>query len=123
MGRVATRLCRADSLAEAQAQGFDPEGAGQATVIALRYRGDIYLWRNRCPHLDTPMNWRENAFLNARGDLLVCFAHGALFEPDSGRCIQGACLGQRLTPLKWAVDAQGWLILRESINYETGNVG
>ncbi|MBL2440228.1 Rieske (2Fe-2S) protein, partial [Klebsiella pneumoniae] len=49
------RLCRADSLAEGQARGFDPTGCGQATVIACRYQGTLYLWRNRCPHLDTPM--------------------------------------------------------------------
>ena len=78
------RLCRADSLAEGQARGFDPTGSGQATVIACRYQGTLYLWRNRCPHLDTPMNWRQDAFLNARGDRLVCFAHGAIFMPDSG---------------------------------------
>ena len=47
------RLCRADSLAEGQARGFDPTGSGQATVIACRYQGTLYLWRNRCPHLDT----------------------------------------------------------------------
>lgn len=56
------RLCRADSLAEGQARGFDPTGSGQATVIACRYQGMLYLWRNRCPHLDTPMNWRQDAF-------------------------------------------------------------
>ncbi|VTO11619.1 Rieske (2Fe-2S) iron-sulfur domain-containing protein [Klebsiella variicola] len=33
------RLCRADSLAEGQARGFDPTGSGQATVIACRYQG------------------------------------------------------------------------------------
>ena len=117
----ALRLCRAEQLAEGQARGFDPAGTGTATVIALRYQGRIFLWRNRCPHLATPMNWRQDGFLNARGDRLVCFAHGALFEPDSGLCVQGACLGQRLSPLAAAVDAEGWLILQEENDDETGD--
>ena len=115
------RLCRADNLAEGQARGFDPTGSGQATVIACRYQGTLYLWRNRCPNLDTPMNWRQDAFLNARGDRLVCFAHGAIFMPDSGLCVQGACAGQRLSPLAGDVDADGWLCLLEEAGYETGN--
>ena len=115
------RLCRADSLAEGQARGFDPTGSGQATVIACRYQGTLYLWRNRCPHLDTPMNWRQDALLNARGDRLVCFAHGAIFMPDSGLCVQGACAGQRLSPLAGDVDADGWLCLLEEAGHETGN--
>ncbi len=44
------------------ARGFDPTGSGQATVIACRYQGMLYLWRNRCPHQNTPMNWRQDAF-------------------------------------------------------------
>ncbi|MBZ0059504.1 MULTISPECIES: Rieske (2Fe-2S) protein [unclassified Leclercia] len=114
------RLCRAASLREGEAQGFDPQDTGQTTLFAVRYRGQIYLWRNRCPHLGTPMNWRHNAFLNGCGDKVVCFAHGALFEPDSGLCVQGACLGQALTPLAWDITKEGWLSVTETMD-ETGN--
>ncbi|MFU0888364.1 Rieske (2Fe-2S) protein [Kluyvera sichuanensis] len=113
-------LCRAECLGEGDALGFDLKRSGQATLFAVRYRGEIYLWRNRCPHLGTPMNWQQHAFFNATADRLVCFAHGALFEPDSGRCIQGACLGQALTPLAYGITADGWLRLTENFN-EAGN--
>ncbi|HAT8014512.1 Rieske (2Fe-2S) protein [Citrobacter rodentium] len=115
-------LCHVDNLREGEALGFDPQHTGQATVFAIRYRDEIYLWRNHCPHLGTPLNWRKNAFFNASRDRLVCFAHGALFEPDSGVCVQGACLGQRLTPLAWDISAEGWLRLTE-YDDETGNTG
>lgn len=118
--RTLQPLCHVDSLGEGEALGFDPQQCGQTTVFAIRYRGQIYLWRNRCPHLDTPLNWRRNAFFNGSGDKLACFAHGALFEPDSGLCIQGACLGQRLTTLAWAITDEGWLTLTE-YDDETGN--
>ncbi|EOY9161732.1 hypothetical protein ACQFZS_000040 [Klebsiella quasipneumoniae] len=41
--------------------------------------------------------------------------------PDSGLCVQGACVGQRLSPLAGEVDADGWLCLLEEAGYETGN--
>ena len=32
--------------------------------------------------------------------MLVCAAHGALYEPDTGRCVAGPCLGARLVGLR-----------------------
>lgn len=119
---ISPPLCHVDQLREGEALGFDPQHSGKITVFAVRYCGKIYLWRNRCPHLGTPLNWRQNAFMNARGDKVVCFAHGAIFEPDSGLCIQGACPGQRLTPVAWAISPQGWIRLAENDD-ETGNTG
>lgn len=57
------------------------------------------------------MAWRKDAYLNAAGDRIVCAAHGALFEPDTGLCVQGPCLGQRLQALPFVVDALGELVL------------
>jgi nitrite reductase/ring-hydroxylating ferredoxin subunit len=30
---------------------------------------------------------------------LICATHGALYEPDSGVCIDGPCRGTRLAPV------------------------
>ena len=38
---------------------------------------------------------------NAR---FYCSTHGALYEPDTGRCTAGPCVGDRLTPLPLAVE-------------------
>ena len=108
------RLGPAALVPEGGARGYDPAGSGQDTLFAVRCRGTLHVWRDRCPHAGTPMAWRKHAYLNAAGDRIVCAAHGALFEPDTGLCVHGPCLGQRLQALPFSVDAAGELVLTES---------
>lgn len=96
-------LCRLDALPEGGARGFDPEGCGQTSVFAVRHGGVVRVYADRCPHHGTPMAWRRDAYLNAAGDRIVCAAHGAQFEIDTGRCVLGPCLGDRLDPVPWHV--------------------
>lgn len=100
-------LCPLDALPEGAARGFDPQRRGQDTVLVLRHRGRLRAYVDACPHHGTPMAWRKNAYLNAAGDRIVCAAHGALFDIDTGACTLGPCLGQALTPLPLHVDAEG----------------
>jgi nitrite reductase/ring-hydroxylating ferredoxin subunit len=109
-GRV--YLCPQDSIAEGGARGFDPFAEGRDTLLVARWRGVLRAWRNRCPHLDVAMQYRKDRFMSGDGQHIVCFAHGALFRPDSGLCVRGPCLGQTLQPLALALDDNGgvWLL-------------
>ena len=67
---------------------------------AVRQGDRLVAWRNNCPHYDNArMAWKKDEFLNADRDRIVCGAHGALFEIDSGVCVQGPCLGDKLIPV------------------------
>lgn len=105
-------LCRLDELPEGGSRGFDREARGQATVFAVRHGGQVYVYADRCPHHGTPMAWRRDAYLNAARDRIVCAAHGAQFEIDTGRCVLGPCLGERLQALGWR-DSGGELVLMQ----------
>lgn len=94
-------LCRFDEVPEGGSRGFDPEGRGQASVFAVRRADTVHVYADRCPHHGTAMAWRRNEYLNAAGDRIVCAAHGAQFEIESGLCVLGPCLGDRLTPVPW----------------------
>lgn len=61
--------------------------------------GQVKAYINRCPHLAIPLEWQENEFLDKGTDLIRCATHGALFLPDSGECVSGPCVGDRLTPV------------------------
>lgn len=111
MREAALRLGPAAEVPEGSARGYDPEGCGQDTLFAVRSGGELRLWRDRCPHAGTPMAWRRHAYLNAAGDRIVCAAHGALFETDTGMCVQGPCLGQALQPVAFTVDDVGDIVL------------
>lgn len=111
MSREETLLCHQERLLEGQALGFDPWGEGRDTVLALKWRGQVKAYRNSCPHLDVPMHYRKDRFMSGDGRHLVCFAHGALFDPATGDCLLGPCLGQSLTALSLRVDelARVWI--------------
>ncbi len=105
------RLCRVEELANGQARGFDPLQSGKDSVFALLFEGRVRVYRNSCPHLDVRMEYRKDRFLSANGQFIVCYAHGAQFSPDTGECVYGPCLGQKLEALPWCVE-EGWLVLK-----------
>jgi nitrite reductase/ring-hydroxylating ferredoxin subunit len=94
------RLCRLDDITVGAARGFPLNGR---SVIVVRNRsGAVTAWLNRCPHLGVPLNWQDDAFMDAEGSLLRCATHGALFEPDTGLCVLGPCRGESL----WSLDCE-----------------
>lgn len=90
-------LCHSSDIPEGESRGFDIEGNGQDSLFIVRVKGKLYGWQNACPHIDgAPMAWRKDAYLNGKKTHIACHAHGALFELETGVCIQGPCLGKRL---------------------------
>ncbi|MCG8910312.1 Rieske 2Fe-2S domain-containing protein [Pseudomonas sp. DP-17] len=110
-------LCPLDRLKEGEALGFDPFGRGRDTLFALMHRGEVRVYRNSCPHLDVRLEYRKDRFLSADGQRVICYAHGAQFLPDSGKCVFGPCLGESLTALEFKCEG-GVLVLCLD---ETGN--
>ncbi|NIE67160.1 Rieske (2Fe-2S) protein [Burkholderia sp. Ax-1719] len=103
-----------DALPQPCSRGFDPHGAGQATLFVVHHASGVRAWRDACPHYgDTPMAWRKDAWLDAGGRHIVCHAHGALFDIESGVCIKGPCLGQRLTPVPLHIDKDGRVFVHD----------
>lgn len=103
-----TALCRLDDLPEGAARGFDVAGL-RCKVILVRRGGTVHAWRDLCPHYagGTPMAWKRDAYLNGAGTHLACHAHGAWFDIETGACVQGPCLGKRLSRVPVTIDAGG----------------
>jgi nitrite reductase/ring-hydroxylating ferredoxin subunit len=111
--RPLTPLCRLDELAPGRARGFDPERTGEDTIFVLLRPNGIRAYRNRCPHLGTRLEYRKDHFLSVDGERVICYAHGAHFDADSGLCTYGPCLGQSLEALPCFVE-NGWVWLASS---------
>ncbi|HET8710569.1 MAG TPA: Rieske (2Fe-2S) protein [Spongiibacteraceae bacterium] len=86
-------LCAVDTIAEGSAKGFDADGA---SIFALKFDGQIHVYRNSCPHLGVELNWLEDQFFDLDGTFIQCATHGALFDPITGRCVSGPCRGRVL---------------------------
>jgi len=91
-------LCASADLAEAgPAHVFDVMlWRAPARAFALRHDGQVVAYMNRCAHVPTEMDWQPGEFLDADRRFILCSMHGALYEPATGRCVGGPCVGARL---------------------------
>lgn len=98
-GRLSVhRICRFDELVDNQGKGVELNVAGETvSVVLVRRAEQVFAYRNVCPHRGTPLNWQPDEFMSADGNYLECATHGALFEPETGRCVAGPCRGKMLT--------------------------
>lgn len=71
-----------------------------APAFAIRYRGQVHAYVNRCAHVGLELDFMPGRFFDNSGGYLVCATHGALYEPGSGRCAAGPCNGEGLEVLR-----------------------
>lgn len=77
--------------------------------FVVRHAGRVHGWLNQCAHVPVELDWMEGQFFDDSRVYLICATHGALYEPDSGRCAGGPCRGGRLRPIRTAErDGQVW---------------
>ena len=92
-------ICASEELAEASlGVRFALDSATNG--FAIRFRGRVHAYVNRCPHLGTELDWQPGEFYEESGLYLVCSTHGAIFEPDTGKCVAGPCRGASLELLQ-----------------------
>lgn len=75
---------------------LDPSQRESPSLIILRHQGQLYAYMNVCPHLRVPLNWRPDGFWTLDRSALMCAMHGALFQPTTGLCTSGPCVGRSL---------------------------
>lgn len=68
-------------------------------AFVVRHRGVAHAFINRCGHVPIELDWQEGKFFDFSGLYLICATHGAMYSPESGRCLGGRCNGNGLTPL------------------------
>lgn len=102
MGFTWRRVADSDALAE----GGDgvrftvPETTGtQAPAFVVRFDGLPRAYLNRCAHVPVELDWNEGRFFDEGGLYLVCATHGAIYDPEDGRCAGGPCRGRGLVAL------------------------
>ena len=98
----AQRACAAVELEEkGRAAVFDVLHFRQpARAFVLRFDGRPVAFLNRCAHVPTELEWQPGEFLDRDRNFIICSMHGALYEPHSGRCVGGPCMGRRLTRIE-----------------------
>jgi nitrite reductase/ring-hydroxylating ferredoxin subunit len=96
------RVCASDELVDGGAgvRCAATYGGGEAVVFFVRYDGRAYGYLNRCAHVPMELDWSEGQFFESSGLYLMCATHGAIYAPDTGKCVGGPCRGGRLRPVQ-----------------------
>lgn len=68
-------------------------------AFVIRYHQKVYSYLNSCAHLSIELDWTPGHLFDLDARYLICSTHGALFEPESGLCVAGPCIGKSLTPV------------------------
>lgn len=92
--------CSAADLPPGHTAKFSLAVGGRAVDgLVVNHDGRYYAYVNRCAHVGTPLDLWPNEFLSEDGRALVCATHGAVYEPATGVCTAGPCVGDALEPL------------------------
>jgi len=111
-------LCRLADLPPQGSRGFRlGRGEWPLRGFVVRLDDGVRAYVNRCAHRDNPLNYMPHEFLTSDGSLILCHAHGALFEKRTGYCIAGPCSGLSLIGLPVRIDS-GYVLLSEEADPE-----
>jgi nitrite reductase/ring-hydroxylating ferredoxin subunit len=99
MESVNCLLMSLDDLPDRDVQAIDTAIAGNPlSLLLVRTASRFHVYLNQCPHQGRRLDYAPGQFLTKSGTV-ICAAHGASFELDSGRCVQGPCRGESLLAL------------------------
>lgn len=72
-------------------------------AFIVRTENGLCAFINRCAHHQLELDWIEGKFFSHDLDHIICSTHGAIFEPDTGFCVAGPCIGKSLKQLDVSV--------------------
>jgi nitrite reductase/ring-hydroxylating ferredoxin subunit len=78
---------------------YREEGISREGFVAW-FEGRVVAYENVCRHIPITLDYGDARFFNPEGTHFVCQTHGATYEPLTGTCIAGPCVGASLKPLK-----------------------
>lgn len=100
-------LCRLTDIPDGSSKGFPAAPGAFTGLFAVRRGEDVFVYVNSCPHIGLPLDPVPDRFLDARGQHIVCAAHGARFRVEDGECTHGPCFGDLLEKVEARIDAEG----------------
>lgn len=76
---------------------------GNLSLLVVRRAGTLFLYENCCPHTRETMDPDGGSLTAGNGLLIECQRHAAQFIAETGECVSGPCLGERLTAIPFTL--------------------
>src|SRR4029079_12569424 len=78
---------------------YRDEGISREAFLAWQ-QNQVLCYQNVCRHLPLALDHGGGPLFNAAWPHFVCQNHGAVYEPLTGQCIAGPCVGASLKKLE-----------------------
>jgi nitrite reductase/ring-hydroxylating ferredoxin subunit len=100
--QVKIRITNSASLSEGGSFvfSFRDESGFLMEGFVFRRNARLYAYRNQCRHQPLSLDYGDNEFFTEDAAYLLCRNHGALFVPETGKCVSGPCLKATLLSLE-----------------------
>lgn len=85
-------------------------------AFVIRFNGQVFGYLNECGHVPAELDWQPGEFFDDSKLYLICSIHGALYAPETGRCLGGRCQRKGLKPLK-VCEIESQIFLEQENNY------
>lgn len=102
-----TPVCHADQVTSLKTCLIET-AAGSFPLLLLRSPMGLRAYVNACPHQFLPLDYRSQSLLSADGARLMCSAHGAQFDAETGEVLTGAECGLDAVPV---VEVEGLILI------------
>ena len=93
-------------------------GGRDFEAVLINCQGNFFAYMNRCPHIGLTLDWVDNQFFTVDSRYLMCANHGAVFEPSTGECVWGPCVGASLQNLALNIEGEKIFARYPGINEE-----
>lgn len=99
-------LCKISDIEDPGSKAFDIKINHKIQSIFVVHKdGEFFAYYNQCPHTGASLEWQEDQFLDLDKTLIQCATHDALFMINSGKCIAGPCIGDKLQAIPLSIDS------------------
>ncbi len=96
---------RVGDLSHGQSKKFTLRRGGRDfEAMLINCQGNFFAYINRCPHIGLTLDWVDNQFFTVDSRYLMCANHGAVFEPSTGECVWGPCVGACLEDVPLSIE-------------------
>jgi nitrite reductase/ring-hydroxylating ferredoxin subunit len=80
--------------------------SGYKSIMVCKTDNGYIAFENFCPHQGRRLDYAQDQFLLDSQGSIICPAHGAEFDSETGLCTNGPCLGQSLVEVTISVQEQ-----------------
>ncbi len=108
-------LCKLSDLHRGSSCLLVQSANGEFPLVIIRDDAGLRAFVNACPHQYLPLNFRSEKVLSDDGSRLLCSAHGACFDSQTGVGLTADVQGNALDEVPLEIAADGSVSVQLSV--------